>query len=692
MRVQDPFLFLHNDADVEGTTDGWDTGSAYGWTEHLDDPSMGLAGRYRPAMRITAWNSGLWYIAATHAGLRLMSILAHRMATEDTWDQAAFGEEVTRPARDAHMAAGITKRALNHWCFCNSKTLFRRIRTEERFGAHTDHPHVPVVVHANYHQPKPPRMSAVYDRWHLGQKDALDRFAGEPTSTQDAPTLEKDFLHMINDGFVSGSNTKDASSAVQDGACRSQPSKHQLQMRLHVRGLTECESGDDLCEAAKAVAKLWTGTSLAADGKTMQTSNDLLLVMADGTHVEELKLLLASVKRASITNLLLLFTDKAAYEALGEQKPMLYSEKNANEESGPMALIQSIETLLVLAGSANAASTPTTGALGFAVARYHVLGRLLALGFGVLSVTPNTVFVSDPFAALYRDADIEAMSTGWDDGSSYGYNHVLDDPSMGFTRFCHGSRIVAYEPGFFYAMPTDEAVALTARMAIQLVRPAAKLGAASSAFDVNAAEREAFLHELWLPSHHEYASVGAVLRVMNYLCFVNSKVLFRQLRNMAGGTPPVAVQINYHADTATRMAATIKRYHDHQSTPLKELPMADRGAAAANDTPLSCERPSDTGDGSTTLGAHLIANSPYAWGGVGDMGFEDGGVLTTPWGKGQWAVHSGDPSGKTVFADFVGAKHNVRFDLATGMGVSSRCNDGNVVLVRSLKAAKEKAK
>ena len=120
------------------------------------------------------WRQGLWYIAATHAGLRLMSILAHRMATEDTWDQAAFGEEVARPARDSHLAAGITKRALNHWCFCNSKTLFRRIRTEARFADHR-----PVVVHANYHQPKPPRMTAVYDRWHLGQKNALDRFSSE---------------------------------------------------------------------------------------------------------------------------------------------------------------------------------------------------------------------------------------------------------------------------------------------------------------------------------------------------------------------------------------------------------------------------------------------------------------------------------------------------------------------------------
>lgn len=88
--LQNPFLFLHRDSDVEGTTDGWDDGSAYGWMERLDDPSMGEHGRFRPGMRITAWNSGLWYARATNASLRLMTILAYRMEHEDTWDQAAF--------------------------------------------------------------------------------------------------------------------------------------------------------------------------------------------------------------------------------------------------------------------------------------------------------------------------------------------------------------------------------------------------------------------------------------------------------------------------------------------------------------------------------------------------------------------------------------------------------------------------
>ena len=158
------------------------------------------------------------------------------------WRQAAFGEEVARPARDDHAAAGITKRALNHWCFCNSKTLFRRIRTEARFAEHR-----PVVVHANYHQPKPPRMAAVYDRWHRGVRDALDRFAAqEQAYTVPAPQLERTFQHSINDGFVSGANMRDATAALAGGhGCKPRPSKHGVKVTLHTLPRTEaCAAAD----------------------------------------------------------------------------------------------------------------------------------------------------------------------------------------------------------------------------------------------------------------------------------------------------------------------------------------------------------------------------------------------------------------------------------------------------------------
>lgn len=56
--------------------------------------------------RITAFNSGLWYLQATHGGLRMMTLLAHRMETEDTWDQTAFSQESTLGTHDDWLNAG----------------------------------------------------------------------------------------------------------------------------------------------------------------------------------------------------------------------------------------------------------------------------------------------------------------------------------------------------------------------------------------------------------------------------------------------------------------------------------------------------------------------------------------------------------------------------------------------------------
>eukprot|EP00965_Chrysotila_dentata_P079430 2619287-Pleurochrysis_carterae.AAC.1 len=82
-------------------------------------------------------------------------------------------------ARDDHMAAGLAKRALSYWCFANSKTVFRRMKVEPELAHHR-----PVVVHANYHQPKEPRMRAVYKRWHLDEQDALNEWC------RDAPVYQ----------------------------------------------------------------------------------------------------------------------------------------------------------------------------------------------------------------------------------------------------------------------------------------------------------------------------------------------------------------------------------------------------------------------------------------------------------------------------------------------------------------------
>jgi len=183
--------------------------------------------------------------------------------------------------------------------------------------------------------------------------------------------------------------------------------------------------------------------------------------------------------------------------------------------------------------------------------------------------------------------------------------------------------------------------------------------------------------------------VGAILRVMNHLCFVNSKVLFRQLRHHHKGKKPVLVQINYHSDVLRRMDATVSHFLDGNSKAFKELPLADTSHEKADELPLTCdeaERKAQSAQAAAELHAQLQEQSPYAWAGVGDMFFKPNGELITPWARGTWGAHAGDPA-RAVYADFVGARHNVKF-MPSGLGVSTRCGDGNVVLVRSIKQAK----
>ena len=50
------------------------------------------------SVRMVARNSGLFYLSATHEALRLMEVLAARMASEDVWDQSAYNMEIFRPS------------------------------------------------------------------------------------------------------------------------------------------------------------------------------------------------------------------------------------------------------------------------------------------------------------------------------------------------------------------------------------------------------------------------------------------------------------------------------------------------------------------------------------------------------------------------------------------------------------------
>jgi len=125
--LQDPFLSLYADSDVENMSDGWDDDSVYGFDHVL--PTGDVHGPMK-SLRYETRNSGLFYLAATHEGLRLVTILKQRMATEAVWDQSAWNQESFRVAYGVHVAAGVTVRAMNYLCVLNTKVLFKYLRKD----------------------------------------------------------------------------------------------------------------------------------------------------------------------------------------------------------------------------------------------------------------------------------------------------------------------------------------------------------------------------------------------------------------------------------------------------------------------------------------------------------------------------------------------------------------------------------
>ena len=171
-------------------------------------------------------------------------------------------------------------------------------------------------------------------------------------------------------------------------------------------------------------------------------------------------------------------------------------------------------------------------------------------GINVLLSDVDVAILADPFGYLYRDADWEGMTDGFDDPTAYGYDHVHDDPAMGWSRYAHSMRVFVQNSGFFYLSATLPSAALMARMKRRM--------ATEDVWD-----QQAVNEEIFRPSHDAYLSPMVSVRVMNFRCFCNSKVLFKVVRHDRAykhHLPPV-VHINYHPSKNERLKDVFRYYH-----------------------------------------------------------------------------------------------------------------------------------
>lgn len=196
--------------------------------------------------------------------------------------------------------------------------------------------------------------------------------------------------------------------------------------------------------------------------------------------------------------------------------------------------------------------------------RVEILRDALSLGYSVLCSDLDVVLLRDPFqdGLLRRDSDVEGMSDGFDNATAYAYNDVTDDPSMGWARYAHTMRQYVINTGFMYVRPTIPALQLVDKVIIsQRNEPGLDL--------------VLFNFALWKPSSPGYTGVYASRRVLDYYSFVNSRVLFKEVRRDAwrfGKFVPAAVHINFHTDKYPRMLAIIQYYVNNQKDALDPFP------------------------------------------------------------------------------------------------------------------------
>lgn len=194
--------------------------------------------------------------------------------------------------------------------------------------------------------------------------------------------------------------------------------------------------------------------------------------------------------------------------------------------------------------------------------KFHLLRDFLVLGYNVFLSDIDIVFLQNPWNFLVRDSDVEGMTDGHNNVTAYGYDDVSDDPTMGWSRYAHTMRIWVFNSGLFYIRATKPSIELLDRVTDRLSKQ-------------QAWDQAVFNEELFFPSSPGYIGLHASKRVLDYLLFLNSKVLFREFRNNPSqyNWRPVTIHVNYHPDKYERMLAIVDYYVNGNANALSRFPV-----------------------------------------------------------------------------------------------------------------------
>jgi len=385
----------------------------------------------------------------------------------------------------------------------------------------------------------------------------------------------------------------------------------------HPQACAEDEGRGRLCEVLKKVA----------------INREVLAAVSNKNIFHMLNLFVNGIKAANVSNAMVVALDDATDSWLAERNVPRYVKK-----------------LVSRTGSTD--NHATSGL------KFKILVDFLSVGCSVLLSDVDVIWLADPFLYIYRDSDVEGMTDGWDEPTSYGYDYGSG-----------AVRVFARNSGMFYLSATHESNEMMKRLARRME--------SEGTWDQTAYNEEQFY-----PAHGTHATVGVTSRVMNYLCNLNSKTFFRFVRedkDLLHGYRPLSLHVNYHPEKPQRMVDLHAWYHGGESKLEDKAGIYKWNGGEGSRLATECKAAVRPGPPQATkpLIQQVLLAQKAEWGGIKWIEFGADGTLNTPWGKGKWGDASSHKRPNTLYAEFIGVMHLLSFTGSTYE--STRCSDGEHV-------------
>jgi hypothetical protein len=302
---------------------------------------------------------------------------------------------------------------------------------------------------------------------------------------------------------------------------------------------------DDSTPGATRSLKLETSTprnSLEATLRKVAPNKEVLVGVSNRNPLYEgmLDTWLFGIKQAGIENYLVVALDTETEKALLAKNVNVY-----------------FMNITIHKSQADTGENHAVSAL-----KFGILKNFVELGYSVLLSDIDICVLQNPFKFLYRDSDIEGMTDGFDEVTAYGAIEGFDDPSMGWARYAQAYKHFNLNSGLFYMKANPRTVELMERLEKRLSKE-------------KYWDQSAYNEEIFHLSHGKYKSPQVTVRVLEIMKFMNTKVLFKDVRHRPKDQRPempVMVHVNYHPDKHQRMKAIFKYYLDKDEHALDAFP------------------------------------------------------------------------------------------------------------------------